>query len=277
MHTIETPFGEPGFLVLSGSRLYGIEGPNSDYDYVGALIEPEIYRVGLKNYKVPGGVHHQHGFEQHVFKGDNYEGQVYSLWKLAFMLADGNPTMLCVMFADPITDRYGICTDEFRKMAVSRRSAHRFLKYMSAQRESMIKQRARADERKDLIARFGYDTKFAGHLVRLGYQGIEFLTTGRITLPMPDESLTAGSRLNVLDIRAGKWTMTQVLAEAEALERRMEAAYEASVLPETPDWDALNEWVVDKYQQAWFVQALNRKIDAGIEKRFGTRRPSEIA
>ena len=33
--------------------------------------------------------------------------------------------------------------------------------------------------RPELIAAHGYDTKYAGHVLRLGYQGIEFLETGR--------------------------------------------------------------------------------------------------
>lgn len=246
MHTIDTPFGKPGFLVLSGSRLYGIDNANSDYDYVGALVEPASYRVGLLNYKDS-----QHGFEQYTFKGEDHEGTVYSLWKLVTMFANGDPTSLCTMFAKPIRDDYGICTAEFRAMAVSRKSGHRFLKYMESQRNSMITQRAKADERKDLIHRHGFDTKFAGHLVRLGYQGCEFLETGNITLPLPDESTVSGSRLNILDIREGRWTMKQVLNEAEALQARMERALAHTDLPEEADWEALSEWVVDTYSAEW--------------------------
>lgn len=242
MHSIETPFGDPEFLVLAGSRLYGIDGPDSDYDYVGALIEPADYRLGLL--KNDG----QHGFEQYEFKGDNFEGSIYSLWKLASMFAEANPTILCLMFADPIVDHFGICTDEFREMVISRKSGYRFLKYMEAQRKSMIGQRAKNVTRLDLIDRHWFDTKFAGHLIRLGYQGCEFLATGKITLPMPDESLTAGSRLNVLDIRNGAWRIEQVLDEAEALQARMEGLLATTTLPEEPDWATLNDWVCHHYQ-----------------------------
>lgn len=241
MHTIETPFGKPGFLVLAGSRLYGIDTPTSDHDYVGAIIEPEKYRLGLDNYH-PVGKNPQHGFEQHPFKGDGYEGSIYSLWKLAAMFAEGNPTILCLMFADPIRDDYGVCTPEFRAMTASRKSGHRFMKYMEAQRKSMIGQRAKHVQRQELIDAYGYDTKFAGHLIRLGYQGIEFLSSGEITLPMPE-----GQRQIVLEIRNGKRTMDDVVELSEMLQRGMERLLETTDLPEGPDHDALSKWVTRHY------------------------------
>lgn len=275
MHAIDTPFGEPEFLVLAGSRLYGIDTPESDYDYVGALVEPQAYRVGLKTYH-PEGKHAQNGFEQHMFEGDDFEGTVYSLWKLVTMFAEGNPTILCLMFADPIVDRYGICTDEFRKMVVSKKSGHRFMKYMEAQRKSMIGQRAQHVKRLELIDAYGYDTKFAGHLIRLGYQGVEFLNTGKVTLPMPDESLEAGSRLNVLDIRHGRWTEAMVIEESLALQARMEVALEESTLPDAPDWGALNEWVVDRYLRAWLDQALTKARDDDRARRMKLARSLDL-
>lgn len=254
-HIIETPFGPPGFLVLQGSRLYGIDMPDSDYDYVGALVEPEAYRIGLKNYH-PVGKHAQQGFEQHPFEGDGYEGSVYSVWKLASMFAEGNPTILCLMFADPLIDQYGVCTDEFRAMVVSRKSGHRFLKYMEAQRKSMIGQRAKHVTRLELIDKHGYDTKFAGHLIRLGYQGVEFLTTGHISLPM-----RTGERGTVLQIRQGKWSMDDVIQASEELEAEMSDALLTSNLPEDADWDALNDWVLRTYRGAWLARDVRQSWD----------------
>jgi hypothetical protein len=38
----------------------------------------------------------------------------------------------------------------------------------------------------------GYDAKYAMHAIRLGLQGIEFLTAGRITLQVSDTADTPG-------------------------------------------------------------------------------------
>lgn len=246
-HAITTPFGTPEFLVLAGSRLYGIDGPTSDYDYVGAVVEPAEYRVGLKNYH-PTGKNHQHGFEQHEFSGDNYEGTVYSLWKLAEMFATGNPTVLCLMFAEPLVDTYGICTESFRSIVRSKHAGKRFLAYMAAQRKSMIGQRATHVTRTDLIEAHGFDTKFAGHLIRLGYQGIEYLTTGSIPLPLPPEQ-----RKTVLQVRRGVWSENEVLYLAESLETQMQDALAQTDLPDEPDHEALSRWVVFQYESSWFA------------------------
>lgn len=255
MHNLESPFGAPEYLVLAGSRLSGVHTETSDYDYIGAVVEPETYRLGLLTYTQ--GKNHQHGFEQHESHGPEYEGTVYSLWKLVSMFAECNPTILSLLFAEPIRDDFGINTDEFRKMVVSKKAGHRFMKYMEAQRKSMIGQRAKHVTRQALVDAHGFDTKFAAHTIRLGFQGIEFLNYGRITLPMsePDRNL-------LLSIRNGEWQMGDVLQHAEALENAMNRAYENSPLPDEPNYEALSEWLAKQYHQKWFAHAVrNRKED----------------
>lgn len=238
-HDIQTPFGPPGFLILAGSRLFGIDTPESDYDYIGAVIEGEDHSLGLKG-----------KFEQHTFEGDGFEGTIYSLRKFTTLLLSGNPTIVTSMFADPITDEYGICTDEFRQAAISRKAGQAFLGYMASQRGKMLGERT-GTNRPDLISAFGFDTKFAGHLIRLGYQGCEYLETGWITLPMPDESTTSGSALNVREIREGHWTKHDVISEAKALEARLKRAIEETALPEEPDTEWLNDWLIDHYLRTY--------------------------
>lgn len=243
-HKIETPFGLPGYLVLAGSRLVGIETPQSDYDYVGALVEPETFRIGLDTYTQ--GKNHQHGFEQHTFKGEDFEGTVYSLWKLVNMLADCNPTVLSLLFATPIRDDFGINTDGFRRLVVSKKAGHRFMRYMEAQRKSMIGQRAKHVTRQALVDAHGYDTKFAAHTIRHGLQGIEYLEFGSITLPM-----VAEDRLLISEIRNGEWAQNEVLALAEHLTTTMQAVYDSCTLPDEPDYKALSWWVVAQYQAVY--------------------------
>ena len=64
--------------------------------------------------------------------------------------------------------------------------------------------------RPELVAVHGYDPKDAMHALRLGLQGIELLTTGRITLPVPEPG---GGYLR--SIRRGE----RPLAEVRAISR----------------------------------------------------------
>lgn len=239
---ITTPFGEPGFLVLAGSRLYGIDTPTSDYDYIGAIVEPKTFKIGVSYHEESGQV--QHGFEHHKVSGDNYEGTIYSLSKLAMMLAKADCTSMCTLWADPIRDDYGICTDEFREIVKSRKAGDRFLKFMQAQKRSMANKPKQNNNRADLVAAHGYDTKFAGHMLRLGYQGIEYLTEGRISSPMPNADF-------IRAVRAGEYSLDAVMKVADFLEANLIDAHEACTFPEHADFGALNEWLIGQYEKVW--------------------------
>lgn len=67
------------------------------------------------------------------------------------------------------------------------------------------------------------------HVVRLGYQGIELMSRGRLTLPMPEPQ-----RSRVMSIRRGEVSEAEVISEIEAVERRLRASIAASPLPELP-------------------------------------------
>jgi hypothetical protein len=51
-------------------------------------------------------------------------------------------------------------------------------------------ERARTVVRPELVKKYGYDTKFVMHALRLGLQGIELLSDGRLTLPVREPDLT---------------------------------------------------------------------------------------
>jgi uncharacterized protein len=83
-------------------------------------------------------------------------------------------------------------------------------------------------------------------VLRLGYQGIEFLEHGRLTLPM-----RVPERARVLDVRNGRVTFEDVLDEANDLERRLESLLDDSPLPERPDDDAVNAFLANAYRDWW--------------------------
>jgi hypothetical protein len=84
------------------------------------------------------------------------------------------------------------------------------------------------------------------HVVRLGRQGIELLTTGRLTLPMAEPE-----RSRIMAIRRGEVPESEVVEEVEVVEAELEAAIRTSPLPKEPDYAAVNAFIVAAYREAW--------------------------
>jgi hypothetical protein len=118
---------------------------------------------------------------------------------------------------------------------------------MRAQKERLIGTRGQRNvNRPELIEAHGFDTKYAMHVARLGLQGIELLSTGRLTLPMAEPD-----RGRVMAIRRGDVPLDEALAEIDDIERRLLAAVEASPLRDEPDYERVNAFLVDTYRQSW--------------------------
>lgn len=99
-------------------------------------------------------------------------------------------------------------------------------------------QRSRNAKRAELEARFGYDTKFGAHVVRLLRMCREILTTGEVLVRRPD-------RDELLAIRQGAWSFDRLREWALAEDAAMDALAKASPLPHAPDRKALDALCVE--------------------------------
>lgn len=164
---------------------------------------------------------------------------------------DGNPTVLTPLFApaEAIVDvtTVGLGLRAQADMIVSRQAGHRFLGYLHGQRQRMLNGNVHARvNRPELVEKYGHDTKYAAHMVRLAVQGVELLETGRLTLPMAEPWRTW-----IRDLRQGKHTQQEALDATEELEARLTVLTETADLPKEPDVKQANRWLIDTYQQAW--------------------------
>jgi uncharacterized protein len=232
-----------------GSGVHGtaIAGTD-DRDEMGICLEPPDYVIGLRQFDQyvyrtqPEGVRSGHG---------DLDLTVYSLRKWMRLATTGNPTVLLPLFVPP--EEIVTITplgEDLRGRAdiiLSRRAGHRFLGYLRSQRDRMVEHpNGKRTNRPELIEQYGYDTKYAGHMIRLGVQGIELLQTGKITLPMPEPW-----RSMIVDIRQGKFTRVAVLALAADLEKELEQLIPTCDLPDEPNMNHVNLWLVRAYQDAW--------------------------
>lgn len=240
---------------LVGSGMHGLSiSDQDDRDEMGVCIEPPGYVIGLRQFEQyeyhtawerPGGRANRSG------PGDLDE-TVYSLRKYMRLALNGNPTILLPLLAP---DEYLITITglgrELRELApsiLSRQAGDRFAGYLDAQRRSLLSHdgKGRDVTRPELIAAYGFDTKYCAHMIRLGLQGAELMETGRITLPVPEPW-----RTTIRDVRTGAYSMKWALDTAWELEHQIRDAIPGSPLPVQPDRAAADAWLVSAYQRAW--------------------------
>jgi uncharacterized protein len=250
-----------------GSGLHGTSVSGyDDRDEMGICIEPPSAVIGFRNfeqYEWHTAWEREGGRENRSGAGDLDE-VVYSLRKWMRLAMNGNPTVLMPLFApeDKIVKINSTGRELRERMTskiVSRLAGARFAGYLHAQRTSLLSHEGKGRDvtRPELIEKYGFDTKYAGHMIRLGYQGVELLSTGKITLPMPE-----GQRKTVVDIRLGKYTMRDCLTWAEQLEDEIvglaHPEFGTSDLPHEPDYAAIDQWLSDIYRWHWAVRSVER-------------------
>jgi hypothetical protein len=130
---------------------------------------------------------------------------------------------------------------------ISRRVQGPFLGYLQAQKQRLTGERGQKRiHRPELEAMYGFDTKYAMHMLRLGYQGIELLTTGHLSLPMREPA-----RSFLLDVRRGKVSEQDCFTRAGELEQELIDLATTSPLPDEPEELRVEEWVLDAYRRTW--------------------------
>lgn len=234
-----------------GSEVMGMSTGGSDIDEMAVCVEPHQTVIGSQRFEhytyrtQPDGVTSGPG---------DLDLTVYSLRKFAHLVTSGNPTVLTMLFIpdEHILFRTGFADELFerRHLFLSRQAGPKFRGYLHSQRQGLLGLRSggtRNQGRQDIRDRYGFDVKFAAHMVRLGIQGVELLTTGRITLPIPEPHRTW-----LIELRRGEHTKEEALNRAEKLEARIADLTDTSrVLPEHPDQRAINEWMASVHRRFW--------------------------
>ncbi|MFN3201122.1 MAG: DNA polymerase beta superfamily protein [Bradymonadia bacterium] len=106
--------------------------------------------------------------------------------------------------------------------------------------------RERNPTRAALEAKYGYDTKHAGHLVRLLRMGREILTTGKVNVWRGDIDAE-----ELIAIRKGAWSYDQLIEWAEGEDAALEAIYRSGEhpLPKSPDRKAIHALCMSLVEQ----------------------------
>jgi predicted nucleotidyltransferase len=257
------------YLTTMGSTAYGVATDKSDLDIYGFCIPPKhIIFPHLHGY-IAGFGQQPEKFEQwqmHHVKDEErkteYDLTIFNIVKYFSLVMENNPNMIDSLFTgqNAILHCSAIAqmVRDNRKLFLHKGSWHKFKGYAFQQMHRMRSREEREVEaqvyidknekvpehlqipqgkRKQLFEEFGYDVKFAYHVVRLIDEAEQILSEGDLDLTRNAEKLKA--------IRRGEWKIEDVRGYFTEKEKALETAYANSKLPHGPDEGKIRRLLMD--------------------------------
>ncbi len=229
---------------LVGSTCHGtaIEGQD-DRDEMGVFIEPPAYVCGLDTLdhyiyrSQPEGVRSGPG---------DLDLTLYSLRKFTYLAAKGNPSVILLLWLkNPLFNTlYGQELIKMRTHFISRNAGNAYIGYLISQKRALLGEKTKAVTRPELIEKYGFDTKYAMHALRLGLQGIEYLTEGGLSVPVREPDLSI-----LRAVRSGGFSLEETIKMIETTEERLKKI--VSDCDWEVNYDMVNDFLVDMHQRYW--------------------------
>ena len=265
--------------VRSGSRAYGLHGPDSDEDSRGICIPFKKHLLGLEpldQYESAGGDHVIYGlpkFTRLALEGNPniietlYTEDILHLHPLGEKLREHRDIFLSTKVADrfgsyalhqlqkiqrhhkwltnppekePRPEDYAAVRDRLGQYTFPDKQQHK--KYAEAHKHWTHYQEWRAGrnrKRAELESEYGYDTKHAMHLCRLLTMGIEILKTGQVRVKREHDAEWLKS------IKRGAYSYQELTGWATQQQKALSAAKRESQLAGEPDRDKAEQLQIE--------------------------------
>lgn len=215
---------------LHGSMAYGCNEPESDHDVYGFCLPPKYMIFPHLAGEIPGFGRQLKRFEQYeqshiVDQKKEYDIHIYSIVKFFQLCMENNPNMLDALFLprECITHSTHIweMVRDRRKIFLSKKCYWTFTGYAFGQLSNLTKKKPKETSRRfKLIEQFGYDTKYASHIIRLINQCEQLLTEADMDLRRSAEVMR--------DVRRGNWTQDQIREWFATREPQLKKLYDDS-------------------------------------------------
>ena len=261
----EMALGNEVLRTVVGSGLHGIEIEGTDdHDEMGVYVEPPSHVLGVLASGEKGSR------DSYVYRtqpegvrsgpGD-VDLVLYSFRKFIGLAVKGNPTALMPLFAPESAvlkvEWLGEDLRDHRSSFLSGQAIERFLGYMYAQHDRMLGygKRSAVPNRPELIEKYGFDTKYAAHALRLSMQGLEIADKARLTLPMHP-----ADRGLIKDVKLGKVPREEVSKMITANADRVRKLIDTDMLavPAEPDYQTINELSTRAHLAWWADKGMIR-------------------
>lgn len=240
-------------MVEVGSTAHGtgIDG-GEDHDQLAVVVESPEELLGLdeKGFRTvmqrtqPEGVRSGPG---------DIDRTLHSLRRFVRLAASGNPSILMALWA-PV-EFSTVVGDELRSLGdafVGRHVVPRYRGYMHSQGRRLLglsgggHGRRGSGGRQELIAEHGYDTKYAMHCARLGFQCLELLTTGRLELPIQGEPADW-----LRSVRYGRVQFSEWWDRCLDLDAQLDAIGRDESIRPAPDSERIEQWSISAHRSVW--------------------------
>lgn len=236
------------YETIMGSIAYGVNEDTSDFDIYGVCVPPKDIIFPHLAGCIPGfgkkkppefnnwQKHHIQDPEAEGGKGREYDLSIYSIVQYFQKCMDCNPNMIDSLFTPRRCVLYSSSVGELirsnRHLFLHKGAWHRFKGY-AYQQANKMKSMNREGKRAALVEQYGYDIKFAYHVVRLMSEVEQILVEGTLDLERNREQLKS--------IRRGEWTKEQIEQYFTDKERQLEELCLTSELPKFPDEAKIKE------------------------------------
>ncbi len=217
------------YVCQMGSKAFGLASEQSDDDLRGIYLPPARLHWSLR--RLPEQLEQKDGQRDEVY---------WELEKFLRLALKANPTVLETLWT-PMVLQADPTAEELRQIRRAFLSKHLYKTY-SGYVLSQFRRMANAYERKG-----AFKAKHAMHLIRLLHSGIAALETGEIRVEVGEH------RDELLAIRDGHVPFDEVKRKALTLDRQFQQAFEQTALPEQPDFDLVDNFL---------IRARRRVVDA---------------
>lgn len=240
------------FEGMTGSIAYAASDDASDMDIVGFCIPPkEVIFPHLSGEILGFGSQQQRFdvFQQHHIELKEHRKEIdltiYNIVKFFQLAMENNPNMVDVMFLPRrcVLHSTGIYEHvrENRKLFLHKGSWSKFRGYAYSQL-SKVKNGANKSnpKRQASIDKYGFDVKFAYHIVRLVLEVEQILVHQDLDLECNGAILRS--------IRNGEWTLPDIEEWFASKEKMLEEVYHKSSLQYSPDENAIKKLLMESLE-----------------------------